>query len=172
MKSKIQIERTHILRARFYLIISFISFLTLNLLIHKFYDTRLLEPPLKYLGYWGVIISLFFLFISGFTAFYSLRKSHIELFTNIKNDSLTYLFILLLILIYFYKQYIFGVENLLLFVIVVCFILKLALFTGMFFKKKYKTKKADLAVILVLLTVIGLSLLSRKGIDLNKRLIE
>lgn len=165
------IEKQYLRKSYLYLSISFLTILFLNLVILFFYRISN-DPDAKNVGSQVLIISVFYLVFSITTLLISLKKSHFYLFSNIKNDSLTYLFLPFLTLILLYQRYIFNFVYVILTLLVIVLVVKISIFTSIFFKKKHVIRKSELATYLVLLTVLLLSILSKKGIDLNTKLHE
>jgi len=169
---KTNIERPYLKKANIYLVASTILLLLSNFFVYKLKDPLLLNPPMENLSlYWG-IITAFYLVLSFVTVLYSLKRSHLALFMNLRNDSLTYFFLLILAIVYLYRSYIYDIEDVLLGILVITAFVKSYVFFGIFLGKKAGRRRSDVAIYFVLFTVLILSLLSKRGIDLNMRLFE
>jgi hypothetical protein len=167
-----RIEKPYIRKAYIYLAISILTLLCTNLLIFTLGNSILFEFPVNNISSYFMMLSAFYLVLTLITIWRSLKRNHIELFANIKNDSLTYFFLPLLILLVFFKKYLFNLTYVIIFMIGVTLITKLSMFSSIFFVKKNVKTKSEISFYAVLFTVLILSILSIKGIDLNTKLYE
>jgi hypothetical protein len=172
LKFKTNIEEQYLKKAKTYLVLSFLFILLFNVLILIFHNHILSEPPMQSLYFFGLFVSIFFYTTTFITIIFSLKRTHLELFINTRNDSLTYLMLPLLCILYIFKKNIFGPNYIFLsFILLIC-IIKFIIFINIFFTRRFYKLKTEFGPYTVLLTVLILSYLSVKGIELNTRLRE